>query len=198
MPAVPPDRRETPPRLAAVDEDEVFDRLTEIEETVPRDEKAERFEELAATMPLGDNGRASFLLAAGEHRQMRGQFDEARRCYELALADGGQTGTPALANLHRLALETGNDPDAASLVAELRQMARRDELYPMDFCFIGETFEAVERLSEAQRWFTMPLSHLDPVLDVGELDPSCLAGRHRVRRALGLPMDRYDQAAIAD
>lgn len=176
----------------------MFDRLTDIEETVPLDEKAERFEELAATLAPGENGRASFLVAAGEHRQVRGEHDEARRCYELALADGGQTGTPALANLHRLALETGDDLEAASLVAELRAMARRDELYPMDFLFVGETFESVDSLREAQRWFTMPLSRLDPVLDEDRLDPYCLAARHRVRRALGLPVDRYDQVATAD
>lgn len=176
----------------------MYDRLTDIEETVPFSEKAERFEELAASLPVGENGRASFLVAAGEHWQMRKQYDEARRCFEAAQADGGQTGTPALANLHSLALETGNEEEATTLIAELREMARREELYPMDFNFIGETFEAFDRLAEAQRWFTLPLSYLDPVLDEDELDPYCLAGRHRVRRALGLPVDRYDQAAIAE
>ena len=185
------------PTLPDVDDDEVFDQLTDIEESVPFAEKAERFEELAGTLATGENGRASFLVAAGEHWHMRREYDEARRCFETALADGGATGTSPLANLHSLALETGDEETAAALLGRLRDLARRDELVPSDCLFVAENLETQDRPREALRWFTIPLSRLDPTLDQEDLDPYCLLGRLRVRRQLGLPVDRYDQVALA-
>ena len=175
----------------------MYDQLNDIEESVPFAEKAERFEQLAEAMAVGENGRASFLVAAGEHWQMRRQYGDARRCFEAALADGGSTGTSPVANLHSLALETGDEETATALLVQLRDLARRGELVPTDCLFIGENLETHDRLREALRWFTIPLSRLDPTFDQEDLDPYCLLGRLRVRRLLDLPADRYDQVAIA-
>jgi len=177
-------------------DDDVFDLLTAIEETTPIGSKAERFEAMAEEMTPGEHGRATFLLAAGEHWQMRQKYDNARRCFELALGDGGETATEPLANLLGLALETGDEPQASSLALELRGLVRQGDIGASGCHFIGETFETHGRLREAMRWFTIPLSYVDPE-DEDDLDFYCLSGRHRVRRELGLPEDRYDLAAVA-
>lgn len=84
-------------------EDELFDLLTWIEEKVPIRDKALRFEAEADAIAAGEHGRASLLVAAGEHHQMRRAYAEARRCFEEALADGGDVAGHIVADLFSLA-----------------------------------------------------------------------------------------------
>ena len=177
-----------------MDDDEVFDLLDGID-SQRRPDKAEAFEELALSMPVGEHGRASFLVAAGEHRQMRKEYAEARRLFELALADGGESEADPQAFLVSLALDTGDEPAVEALTRQLRVLVRGDRVTPASCLHVGEAFEDHDRLREAMRWFTLPLTWGD--LDGDQLDTLCLAGRWRVRRRLGLPEDRLDQIAAA-
>lgn len=176
-------------------DDEIYERIDEIEMSTSAT-KAEEFEALAHSMAAGEQGRALSLSLAGEQWKMREEYDDARRCFELALDDGGQVEVHPVASLLDLALETGDEPQASSLALELRALVRQGDLN-VDSChFVGEAYEEHERLPEAMRWFTIPLTHVDPD-DVDDLDFFCLSGRRRVRRRLGLPADRYDLAADA-
>ena len=179
-----------------MDDDEVFDRLTEIDMSGST-RKAEEFEALAGSLPVGEYGRASFLIAAGEHRQMRKEYDEARRCFELALEDGGESSTDPLGNLLSLALDTGDEETVQSLAAELRRMVRDDRMGASGCHFVGESFRDHDRLREALRWFTIPLTYAD-LEDDDDLDFLCLAGRYHVRRDLGMPEDRLDKIAAVE
>jgi hypothetical protein len=78
-----------------VDDDDLFDLLTSIEERVPTKDKPGRFEREAGDLAFGEHGRASLLIAAGEHWQMRGAYFDARRCFQEALEDGDKAGPPA-------------------------------------------------------------------------------------------------------
>lgn len=173
-------------------DDELFDLLTELEETVPLEDKPARFEQAASELDVGVHGRASLLIAAGEHWQMSGAFDEARRCFELARADGGESATDPLANLCSLALELGDETEATRLIAELRALVRAGSGTVSSCLHLGETLASYGRLREAHRWFTIPLTWAQ---DEGDLDYFCLIARHRVRRELGLPPDRLDVIA---
>lgn len=173
-----------------MDDDEVFDLLDGID-SERRSDKAEAFEALAKSMPVGEHGRASFLVAAGEHRQLREEYDEARRLFELALADGGESEADPLAFLLSLALDTGDEPAVESLARQLRDLVRADRATPATCLHVGEAFEEHDRLREAMRWFTIPLMWGD-LDDVHSLDELCLYGRWRVRRRLELPQDRLD------
>jgi hypothetical protein len=182
-------------KVAAVHEDEVFDLLTEIESTSAPRSKAERLSAQAALMTIGEHGRATFLVAAGQHHQMHGDFHSARRCFEEADADGGESMTEPLANLHSLALAMRDDAAADLHLAELRRLARLGLADAGTCMFVAETLESHHRLQEAARWFTLPLRDIEPD-DVDELDPFCLQGRLRVRTELGLRPDRYDIVAL--
>lgn len=176
-----------------MDDEEVFDLLDGID-SEQRTDKAEAFEELATSMPVGEHGRASFLVAAGEHRQLRKEYDEARRLFELALADGGESEADPQAFLLSVALDLGDEAAVESLARQLRGLVRADRATPATCMHVGEAFEDHDRLREAMRWFTLPLTWGDPD-DLQGLDQLCLAGRWRVRRRLDLPEDRLDQIA---
>lgn len=173
-------------------EDELFDLLTDLESTVALEDKPARFEAAAAALAVGEYGRASLLVAAGEHWQMRKEYDEARRCFAEALADAGETAADPLANVVSLALDEGDEAAVTLYLGELRDLAQKDGL-PVTACLhVGESLEGHGRLREAHRWFTMPLTWSE---DEDDVDYYCLVARLRVREALGLPQDRFDLVA---
>lgn len=185
-------RRPYDPRMT---EDELFDTLTHLEETTPPDQKPARFEAAAAELEVGEHGRASLLVAAGEHWQMRGEHDAARRCFAEALADGGDTGAHPVASLVSLALEEGDDGAVAHHLQQMRELVKSDAVSSATCLHIGESLEEHGRLRDAHRWFTMPLTWVE---DDDDLDFYCLMGRLRVREALGLPQDRFDAIALEE
>ena len=106
-------------------EDELFDLLTAIEERVPLEEKPAQFEREANDLEPGEHGRASLLIAAGEHWQMRKEYDEARRCFRLAMRDGGESGSDPIANLLSLALDEGDAESVTEYDKTLRGVRAR-------------------------------------------------------------------------
>lgn len=179
-----------------MDDDDLFDLLTEVESTVPIAEKAERFEAEAERLERGQYGRASLLIAAGDHWQMRGEFDKAHTAFEAARADGGEPAADPITAFLGLALERGDTEAAAQHRETLRAQATADLLTSEHFLHIGETYEASGDLREALRWYTMPFTYADP--DDPDLDYFCLIARRRVRRALGHPQDRFDRRAFEE
>ena len=174
-------------------EDELFDLLTAIEERVPLDEKPAWFEREANALEPGEHGRASLLIAAGEHWQMRKEYDEARRCFRLAMRDGGESASDPIANLLSLAL----DEDGAEAVTEydktLRALARDDEVSPTTCHLVAEAYEIHDQLRQALRWYSIPFTHGYP--DADPADAMLLQGRRRARTTLGLAPDQLDMIA---
>ncbi len=179
-----------------MDDDDLFDLLTEVEETVAQDAKAARFESEAADVAVGEYGRASLLIAAGEHWQMRGEYDQARRCFEEARADGGESASDPVSNLLSLALEEGDEDAVTAFDSELRKMARADAVSRTTCHLTGEAYEIRGRLGPALRWFSIPFTHADPDAD-DPVDEMLLLGRRRVRDALGKAPDRMDELVAA-
>ena len=106
-----------PSRFALWSVDDFEDRIDEIEFGRYPD-KAERLFALAHEVPVGFPSRASALLASGEHHLYGRRFDEARECFELAQADGGEGPASPQARLLQLALDEDADDVARDLLEE--------------------------------------------------------------------------------
>ena len=176
-----------------MDDDQLFDLLTAIEEGVPLAEKPATLEREADELVPGEYGRASLLIAAGEHWQMRGEYDEAHRCFEAARADGGESASDPIGNLLSLALDEGDEEAVRAHDAELRRLARRDGVSMSTYHLVGEAYEIRGQLRSALRWFSIPFTHLDP--SEGAFDDLLLTARRRVRQELGLAPDQLDLLA---
>jgi hypothetical protein len=174
-------------------EDELFDLLTAIEEHVPLEEKPARFEREANDLEPGEHGRASLLIAAGEHWQMRHEYDEARRCFRLAMRDGGESASDPVANLLSLALDEGDAASVTKYDEALRGLARDDEISRTTCHLVAEAYEIHDHLRQALRWYNIPFTHGYP--DGDPADSMLLDGRRRVRTALGLAPDQLDVMA---
>jgi tetratricopeptide (TPR) repeat protein len=159
-------------------------------------ERIDTFGAHAATMEVGASGRAELLTMQAEFLAQDRQLDEARTAFAAALEDGGWTTLHPKVGLAVLALEQGDEAEADALLAELLTLYRDDQLDPDACAEVGEALEKAGRLKQAHRWFTMPLRELDAE-ELEEGDLSLLSGRYRVRRALGLPMDVFDEETDA-
>ena len=178
-----------------MDDDELFDLLTSIEEDVPIQDKPGRFEREASELDPGVFGRASLLVAAGEHWQMRGEYDEARRCFQQAVEDGGESRSDPIANLLSVALDEGDESAVQGYDSELRQLARHDDVSSTTCHLVAEAYEQHGHLRLALRWCNIPFTHDEPEDDA--FDHLLLMARRRVRAALGLAPDQLDEL-VAD
>lgn len=173
------------------------DTLAHIEELVaqePSDQLAPTLEALASDLPRRAPGRAEYLSSAAEWYSRAKQYDDARRCLVEVMADGGETVLLAEAQLIALYLETGDVGGADDVARSLRRRAR--DLDHLDFELVAEAFEAADRPADAHRWYTLALRDDEPdELEIGQPAYFCALGRRRVREMLGLPPDRFDDAA---
>ena len=179
-----------------MDEDELFDVLTNIDSAAVPD-KAERFESEAQRLEPGEHGRASLLIASGEHWQMRGEFDKAQESFEAALADGGESAADPEVALFGLAMERAGRRREQPGTSRHSRLGGRGaaDLGQLPGCRRAST-RSTASSAEAHRWLTMPLTYADA--DDEDLDYLLLASRLRVREALGLPRDRFDQRAFEE
>lgn len=154
-------------------------------------QRARLFEQRAAALAPGEPGRAAWLAHAGEAWETTGLLEPARTCYEQAIDDGGPTYLDPRAMLVGVLLRLGETDRADALAAELRRDVRAGRAGRAVHGLVGEAFEGADRLRDALAWFDAGLTH-HARLDPDEPEMVCLHGHYRVRRALGLPLDRYD------
>ncbi|MET0953193.1 MAG: hypothetical protein ABWX57_07885 [Aeromicrobium sp.] len=172
--------------------DQLCEALDEIDVEPQREQRLAEYHRLLAGFLPGQEGRAETLARLAEELGALDRTDEARATYQQAIDDGGRTILDPLVGLLDLSLQHQAD-DADDLLAQLLTRSRADQLVIGDYEWIAESLEEVGRLREALRWFTIPLRDIQPG-DIDLMPIVCLDGRWRVRRALDLPVDAYDEA----
>ena len=176
-----------------MDWDELGDTIADIASLPNRAARLAEYERLLAGFGPGDEGRAEVLMCRADELVDDDLLDEAEAAYGAAVEDGGRTVLDPQVGLLVVALQREDEARVDELLTRLIALSRADELVLGDYEWIAESLEDAGRLRAALRWFTIPLRDIQP----GDLDlmpPLCLDGRWRVRRALGLPVDAYDEA----
>jgi tetratricopeptide (TPR) repeat protein len=149
-------------------------------------------EQRADELPPGTPGRAAWLVHAGELWGIAEDPDRARSCYERAMEDGGSAWIDPRASLVSLLLDQGDPARADEVMRALRHdIAANGAMGPVHD-WVGEALEEAGRLREALRWYGAGLTYLERE-DPERVPTGCLNGRYRVRRALELPRDQYDE-----
>ncbi|MGY1606364.1 tetratricopeptide repeat protein [Geodermatophilus sp. SYSU D00700] len=151
------------------------------------------------TRPGDEVNAAQLLVMAGEQLVRVGDAPEAVRVFRRAVATGEPVEPDVRCYLHNALLKTG-DVDAARALAE---QVRRERPADADvYLLIGEDHELHGDLREAHRWLTLGVRRaLGDVEDASEADAygaaseaaHLLAARRRVRRALGMAPDEWDE-----
>jgi tetratricopeptide (TPR) repeat protein len=173
--------------------DELGDALEQIGLSADRSDRLGKYVQLLATVPARTPGHAEVLACIADEYTWRGQLDVAEATYRRAIEDGGRTILSPHVGLLDIALEREDAAAVDDLLALLLAKSRADELVVGDYEWIGESLERAGRLRTALRWFTIPLRDIQPG-NVDIMPVVCLNGRWRVRRALDLPIDAYDEA----
>lgn len=173
--------------------DDVHD-LIDSWELDPRVETLVPAAELLATMVPGDPGRIDLLQVIADHQAMRGDVDAALATLDRADDASEQEADVLLAMRLTFLIEAGRGDEAQP---QLDQLRRRGPRLPWEAIErVADSLETVGRLREAMRWFTLGLRDLDPQHDLPDPDEEhALIGRWRVRQALELPPDHYDELA---
>jgi tetratricopeptide (TPR) repeat protein len=172
--------------------DEILDEVEALGNQLPGETLALLFEERARGVAPGAPGRAAWLSHAGERWEMEGDLARAKACFEQAAQDGGEAYLDPRAGLVNVLLRLGENSRADEVLADLRRDLKAGWSHRFLHETVGESLELNGRLQEALRWFTAGLTHAERE-DPEAVDIGCLNGRFRVRRALGLPLDRYDE-----
>lgn len=171
---------------------EILDEVEALGNQLPGETLAPLFEERAQGIAPGAAGRAAWLTHAGERWEMEGDLVRARACFEQAAQDGGATYLDPRAGLVDVLLRLGETTRADEILADLRRDLKAGWSHRFLHETVGESLELNGRLEEAMRWFSAGLTYAERE-DPQAVDIGCLNGRFRVRRALGLPFDRYDE-----
>ena len=176
-----------------MDWEDLADELEGIGLEPNRPNRLREYRSLLAGLAPGEEGYAEVLASLADDLEGEGQLDEARDAYLAAIDDGGRTIMDPHVGLLTVELSAGDDTRVDELLTQLMGKSRTDELDIMDYEWIAESLEEAGRLKQALRWFTIPLRDIQPGA-VDLLPIGCLNGRFRVRRALDLPVDAYDDA----
>ena len=133
---------------------------------------------------------AHLLVVAAEHLQMAHDTAEAFRLVEAARAHSSVKPFEAHPTLISLHLEQDDRTTALALADEVRTTGSDDlGIYQQ----IAEGFEIAGELALAERWYAIALRALDKVgLESTSDRIALLAGRYRVRRDGGKPLDVLD------
>ncbi len=154
--------------------------------------------ELEADLEQYPDERGEILLEAAHAWQRAGDHDRAIALLTEAVALGGDDGAAARVALAGVYFELG---DAERAQAQLDELRRARPPSPMAYQMAAETVEERGELDDALTWFGMAMARLTEE-ELAELDTdhgpfseagTVLAGRRRVREALGLPADEWDE-----
>lgn len=176
-----------------MDWDDLSELLDDIGSTQDRAYRLDEFRQLLTSFSPGQEGRAEVLTYLADDLLRDGQLDEAQAMYQEAIDDGGRTILEPHVGLLDVALAKGDGSAADQLLQLLIDKSRANQLVVGDYEWIGDSLEEYGRLRDALRWFTIPLADIQPG-HVEMMPILSLNGRWRVRRALGLPLDAYDDA----
>ncbi|MEU3185854.1 SEC-C domain-containing protein [Streptomyces sp. NPDC006923] len=152
--------------------------------------EAERLLRTAAQYP---EDREPLLLQAAAHLELAGARDRATGLYDTLLAASPER--PHLVKALKAAnlWEYGHEAEAHAIIDGVRAAAPLD---PAPWEIVAETLESHDELEAAHDSFTTALDLLlSPDEEVSYPIQSLLAGRHRVRRLLGLDHDARDGLA---
>ena len=139
---------------------------------------------------------AWLLVSAGEELALAEDHEGALQLFERAVVAEGEAVPDVRCYLHNGLLRAGQADRTRALAEEVRRSRPAD---PDVYLFIGEGYELVGDLPEANRWFTLGLMRV--VREVGEEGLTdfrmvfLLNARRRVRQTLGFPPDEYDALA---
>lgn len=138
---------------------------------------------------------AMLLAHAGEQLTSVGDHEAALDLYRRATQAEGDVVPDVRCHLHHGLIEAGDLDAARRLAEEVRRSGPADvDVYVL----IGEDYEAIGDLVEANRWMNLGLRHLiDQIEDPDGPPPDVVAAlfltaRRRVRDALGFPPDEFD------
>lgn len=173
--------------------DEVHD-LIDSWELDPGVETLGPAKELLATMAVGDPGRLDVLQVIADHQAMRGDIDAALATLDQAAPGPGKDADVVQAMRVSFLIDGGRGDEAEP---HLRELRRRGAGLPGEALErVADALEENGRLTEAMRWHTIGLRDLDPQQDMPDHEEEyALFGRWRVRKALELPPDHYDNLA---
>ena len=146
-----------------------------------------------------DVSPASLLVSAGEHLSTAGDHDAAVELFHRAARARGRVLPDVRCYLHSGLVHVGDLDAARRLADELRRERPAD---PDVYLFVGEGYEVAEHLQEAHRWLTMAVLRFVQEVENGADDAArgaaeLMVARRRVRLALELPTDDYDELAAA-
>jgi tetratricopeptide (TPR) repeat protein len=173
--------------------DEIHD-LIDSWEFDPRVDTLAPASQLLATMAPGDPGRIDVLQVIADHHAMRGEVNAALATLDRAGTTSDEEADVVQAMRVAFLIEAGRGDEAEAQLQELRRRGPRLPAEALER--VAETLEDAGRLQEAMRWFTIGLRDLDPRHDLPEPhEEDALLGRWRVRKALDLPPDHFDDLA---
>lgn len=176
-----------------MDFDEACAEVDRIEDELGLEDRIEALRGQVDRLEPGEDGRAEFLAALAGELQVAEDADGARAAATEAIHDGGPTVHEPRCILLSVELQAGNDALADELLAGFLAAARAGTITVDECEWISGSLEQAGRLKEALRWHNITVRDLDPH-DVEGLPLLTLMARWRVRRALDLPYDAYDES----
>ncbi|WP_054814778.1 SEC-C metal-binding domain-containing protein [Nocardia arizonensis] len=156
--------------------------------------------ELEAELDLYPDQRGEILLEAAQYRHRAGNHARAIELLTEAIRTGGEDGGNARVALAEVLFDLGRDTDARTELDTLRH--NRTES-PVPYHMAAELLEERGDHQQALTWFNMAVSRLtdEDMAETGtefgflSYANNVLAGRRRIRRALGMPPDQLDETA---
>lgn len=153
--------------------------------------------ELEAQLDEYPDERAEILVEAAEQWRLAGEHDRAIALLDRAVDMGGEEGNMAQVVLADVLFGLGRDDEARAQLDSLRQSRPAS---PAPYHLAAELLEAFDDLEQALTWFNMAVSRLTEEEMAVRTEPlsyagNIIAGRRRVREALGQPPDELDHSA---
>lgn len=157
--------------------------------------------ELEAQVDDYPDERAEILIEAAEAWRRAGDHERAIALLTDISALGGEDGGSARVMLADVLFDLDRDDEAR---AQLETLRRERPSSPAPYHLAAELAEARNDLDEALTWFNMAVARLteqELAQQRGESGVfsyanNILAGRRRVRSALGLPADELDESVV--